>query len=402
MTTETRVRGADLFDKCRSYRTAKDFMALGVYPYFKPLSSESDTEVVVDGKKVIMIGSNNYLGLTTHPKVKEAAIRAIQKYGTGCTGSRFLNGTLEIHEELEARFAKFFHREAALVFSTGFQANLGAISALVGKDDTVFIDRGNHASIVDGCRLAFGRTVKYRHNDIEDLDRAMGLSNGPGGKFVVVDGVFSMEGHLANLPGVVEAAKKHGARVMVDEAHSLGVFGKNGRGTCEHFGLEDDVDVVMGTFSKSFAAVGGVVAATEEVIHYVKHVGRSMIFSASMPPGVVASVLAALGIIETEPERRQRLWKIVRKMKTAFTEMGFDTGESNSPVIPIVIGDDLKTFHVWKALFDEGVFVNPAISPAVPPGKALLRTSYMATHTDAQLDRVLEIFGRVGKKLGII
>ena len=402
MATETHVRGADLFDKCRDFTTAKEIIAKGIYPYFKPLSSESDTEVEVDGKRVIMIGSNNYLGLTTHPLVKEAAIAAIRKYGTGCTGSRFLNGTLKIHEELEGRLAAFLKREAALVFSTGFQANLGAISALGSKDDTIFIDRQDHASIVDGCRLSFAKTVKYRHNDVSDLERLLASSNGHGGKFVVVDGVFSMEGDLADLPGIVAASKRHGARVMVDEAHSLGVFGANDRGTVEHFGLEKEVDLVMGTFSKSFAAVGGVIASTADVVHFIKHNGRSMIFSASMPPGVVASVLAALGIIEKEPERRERLWAIVRKMKAGFQEMGFNTGHSDSPVIPIIVGEDQMAFRAWKALFDEGVFANSAVSPAVPPGMALLRTSYMATHTDAQLDRVLETFRKVGKSLGII
>ncbi|MEK6646079.1 MAG: pyridoxal phosphate-dependent aminotransferase family protein [Candidatus Firestonebacteria bacterium] len=377
-------------------------MAAGVYPYFRAIESGQDTEVVYKGKKLIMIGSNNYLGLTSHPKVKEAAIEAIKKYGSGCTGSRFLNGTLDIHEELEKRLAKFMNKEAALLYSTGFQTNLGAISALAGKDDIIICDRANHASIFDGCRLSFGKTIKFKHNDMEDLERILTNIKNDKGKLIVVDGVFSMEGDLCNLPEIVKLSKKYNTRIMVDDAHSMGVFGKNGRGTAEHFDVENDVDVIMGTFSKSFASIGGFVAANEEVIHYLKHHSRALIFSASMPPAAVATVLAALDIIESEPERREKLWKITKKMVKGFTDLGYNLGTTESPIIPILIGDDMQTFKLGKLLEDEGVFVNPVVSPAVPPGYALIRTSYTATHTEEEMDFVLEKFKKIGKQLGII
>jgi len=378
-------------------------MAAGYYPYFQPIESGAANEVVIKGKKVIMIGSNNYMGLTQDPRVKEAAIKAVQKYGSGCTGSRYLNGTLDIHVELEERLAAFMKREAALVFSTGMQTNLGTISAIAGKDDLIFGDRDNHASIVDACRLSFAKLVKFRHNDMNDLERLLErFKDHPGGKLIVVDGVFSMGGDIVNLPRLVELARRYGARVMVDDAHSTGVLGANGRGTGEHFGLEDQVDIVMSTFSKSFASIGGFIAADEDVIHYIKHMARSFIFSASPPPAAVATVLACLDIIINEPERREKLWKNVRKMKQGFQELGFNTGNSETPIIPIIIGDDMKTFLLWKRLFEDGVFTNPVVSPAVPPGMSLLRTSYMATHTDEELDIVLEKFKVHGKALGII
>lgn len=392
----------DLLDKCMNFTEAKEVQSAGYYPYFQPIDSASETEVYIDGKKMIMIGSNNYLGLTTHPKVKEAAIKAIEKYGVGCTGSRFLNGTLDIHEELEARLAKFMKREAALVFSTGFQTNLGTISALVGKNDTIFMDRGDHASIVDGCRLSYGKLVKFKHNDMADLRRLLNANNNNYGKLIVVDGVFSMEGDIVNLPEMMELAKEFNCTTMVDDAHSIGVLGENGRGTTEHFGLEEEVDIVMGTFSKSFASIGGFIVGDEAIIHFVKHFSRPLIFSASPPPASVATCLASLDIIEKEPERRVRLWEITRYMHQEFKSLGFDIGSTQTPIIPIVIGDDMKTFQFWKELHQNGLFTNPIVSPAVSPGGALIRTSYTAIHTDEQLERVLEVFKKVGTKYGLI
>ncbi|MFQ5604513.1 MAG: aminotransferase class I/II-fold pyridoxal phosphate-dependent enzyme [bacterium] len=393
---------ADLFDKCYNFTKAKELQEQGWYPYFKAIQSGADTEVTIGGRKLIMIGSNNYLGLTQDARIKEAARKAVIDFGSGCTGSRFLNGTLSLHVELEEKLAEFMQKEAALVFSTGFQTNLGTISTIAGKDDIIYTDRNNHACILDGCRLSFGRIVKYKHDNMRDLERLLAASNADSGKLIVTDGVFSMEGNLTNLPEIVGLAQKYQARVMVDDAHSIGVFGKNGRGTAEHFGLEDEVDIIMGTFSKSFASLGGFIAANARVIDYIKHHSRALIFSASMPPAAVASVIAALDIIKKEPERRERLWQIVRKMKSAFDELGFDTCKSDSPVVPIVIGEMMDTFVFWKQLFENGVFANPAVPPAVPPGKSLIRTSYMATHTDDELDKVIEIFANLGKKFGLI
>jgi 8-amino-7-oxononanoate synthase len=392
----------DIFQKCYGFTTAKEVIALGLYPYFHPLSSGQDTGVVIDGKPMIMIGSNNYLGLTSHPEVKEAAMRAVEKYGSGCSGSRFLNGTLDLHVELEEKLAKFVKKEAALVFSTGFQTNLGTISALVTKHDYVITDRADHASIFDACRLSFGDTIKYKHNDMEDLERVLSGLEEEAGKLIVIDGVFSMEGDLANLPEIVKTGKKYGARIMVDDAHGIGVMGKNGRGTAEHFGVEDKVDLIMGTFSKSFASLGGFIAGEEAVIHFLKHISRELIFSASMPPAAVAATLKALEIIQREPERRARLWEITHRMHREYRRLGFDIGPTETPVIPILIGEDLDTFRFWRELFDSGVFANPIISPAVPKGKALIRTSYTATHTDQQMDKVLKVFTCVGKKLGVL
>lgn len=392
----------DIFKKCRSYTRHKEIQANGLYPYFKAIESGAGAEVVINGRKMIMIGSNNYLGLTQDPRVKEAAVAAVAKYGSSCTGSRFLNGTLDLHEELEHRLAKFMRKDKALVFSTGFQTNLGVLSTVISKDDYVLCDRMNHASIIDGCRLSFGNTIKYKHNDMRHLEGLLESLDNGGGAMVVVDGVFSMEGDLADLPGIVKLAKRYGVRVMVDDAHGIGVMGKGGRGTAEHFELEKDVDLVMGTFSKSFASLGGFVAGDEEVIDFIKHNARALIFSASMPPSNVAAVIAALDIIEKEPQRRKRLWEITRKMHDGFQKLGFNTGRTQTPVIPIIIGDAEKTFMFWKMLFEEGVFVNPIVNPAVPPEMSLLRTSYMATHKDEQLDKVLDIFAKIGKKLGVI
>ncbi|MBD3168456.1 MAG: aminotransferase class I/II-fold pyridoxal phosphate-dependent enzyme [candidate division Zixibacteria bacterium] len=392
----------DLLDKCRSFNRHIEVQEAGVYPYFRPISSSMGTEVVVEGRKMLMIGSNNYLGLVGDQRVKEAAANATMKYGSGCTGSRFLNGTLDIHIELEERLAAFFKKEKAQVFSTGFQANLGVISCLVGKNDLIFTDRSDHASIVDGCRLSFGKTVKFKHNDMDDLERVLSNNNHDAGKLIAVDGVFSMEGDIAKLPEIVRLAKKYGARILVDDAHSVGVLGIHGRGTTEHFELEDETDMVMATFSKSFASIGGVIAAKTEVIDFIRHFSRPLIFSASIPPASVAACLTALKIIETEPERRERLWKISDRMRKEFKSMGFDIGSTETPIIPLIIGEDIRTFKFWKELADAGIYTNAAIQPAVPPDRCLIRTSYMATHTDEQMDRVLETFQTTGKKFGVI
>ena len=394
-------KSTDLFDRCFRFDKAKTLISHGLYPYFRVIESAQDPEIVINGRKMIMVGSNNYLGLTNHPKVKEAAIEAIRKYGTGCAGSRFLNGTLDIHVELEEKLARFIRKEAALIFSTGFQVNLGVISALVGKEDIVIIDKMDHASIIDGCRLSFGEVKKFRHNDLADLERIL-KDYEDKGKLLVVDGVFSMEGDLANLPEIVTLAKKYGARLMVDDAHGIGVLGKTGRGTAEHFGLEDKVDLIMGTYSKSLASIGGFIAGSADVIHYIKHFARSLIFSASPPPASVASVSAALDIIENEPERRETLWKNTIKMFNGFKDLGFQVGPSQTPIIPIVVGENEKAFTMTMRLQEEGVFANVVVSPAVPTGKALIRTSYMATHTDEHLDIVLTAFEKVGTNLGLI
>jgi 8-amino-7-oxononanoate synthase len=392
----------DIFEKCaKASEYESGLKQSGHYFFFRKLESPQDSEVVVNGKKVIMIGSNNYLGLTNHPRVKEAAIKAIEKYGTGCAGSRFLNGTLEIHEELEKKLARFFRKEAALVFATGYQTNLGAISALVERNDLAIIDKDDHASIIDGCRLSFGKVQKFRHNDMDDLERVLDATKGKD-KLIIVDGVFSMEGDIADLPGIVRLAKVYGARIMVDDAHAVGVLGNGGRGTAEHFGLENEVDLIMGTYSKSLAAIGGFVAGRADVISWIKHLGRSMIFSASLPPSLVASVSTALDIIEEQPELRTRLWRNTHKMLRGYKTLGYDTGTSETPIIPILIKDTMTTYQMCKLLFENGVFVNSVISPAVPPGRELFRTSYMATHTDEQLDKVLAAFEKVGRQLGVI
>ncbi|MEW6740264.1 MAG: pyridoxal phosphate-dependent aminotransferase family protein [Nitrospirota bacterium] len=391
----------DIFEKCFKFNTAKALQKAGVYPFFRVIESAQDPEVVINGRKMIMVGSNNYLGLTNHPKVKEAAIEAVKKYGTGCAGSRFLNGTLDIHVKLEEKLASFMRKEAALVFSTGFQVNLGVISALVGKDDAVIIDKMDHASIVDGCRLSYGEVKRFKHNDMSDLERILNENNGRG-KLVVVDGVFSMEGDVINLPEVLKITKKYGARLLVDDAHGIGVLGKTGRGTAEHFGLENEVDLIMGTYSKSLASIGGFIAGDADVIHYIKHFARALIFSASPPPASIAAVSAAVDIIENEPERIERLWKNTQKMLKGFKELGFDLGPSETPIIPIIVGEDETAFKFVMMLQEEGVFANVAVSPAVPPGKALIRTSYMATHTDEHLDKVLDAFKKVGKAMGLI
>ncbi len=392
----------DLFEKCYRFTEAKEVMALGIYPYFRPIESFQETVAYLDGKEVIMVGSNNYLGLTHHPRVIQAAREALERYGTSCTGSRFLNGTLALHEELEHRLARFVGKEAALVFSTGFQVNLGVISSLVGRNELTITDREDHASIVDGCRLSFGRNLKFPHGDMSALEDIL-AANVDRAKLIVVDGVFSMGGDLANLPVLVELAEKYHARLLVDDAHGIGVVGPTGRGTAEHFGVTDRVDLIMGTFSKSFASLGGFIAGDEQVIHYIKHHSRSFIFSAAMPPASVAAAMAALEVLESEPERVARLNQIATRMREGFTRLGFDTGMSQTAIIPIKVGlGMLGTFRFWKSLVEEGVFCNPVIPPAVAPNDELLRTSYMATHEDHQLTRVLEVFEKVGKAFGVI
>jgi len=392
----------DLFEKCRRFDRANELRRLGLYPYFQPISETFTESVVIDGRKLTMVGSNNYLGLTHHPKVVAAATEAVRRYGSGCTGSRFLNGTLDLHVELESRLAKFMNREACVTFSTGFQVNLGVISTLVGKNDFILCDRENHASIFDGCRLSFGELYKYRHNDMEDLERQLQRVPDDAGKLVVTDGVFSMKGDLVDLPALVRVARKYGARIMLDDAHGVGVLGENGRGTAEHFGLESEIDVIVGTFSKSFASLGGFAVARDDVIDYVKQTGRSIIFSASSPPAAVASALAALDIIETEPERRERLWQNVSRMQAKLVALGYDVGQSRSAIIPIRIGGDLETFRFWRRLFDEGIFTNPVVPPAVPPDEGMIRTSYMATHTFEELDNVADVFARLGRAAGVL
>ncbi|HVN74689.1 MAG TPA: pyridoxal phosphate-dependent aminotransferase family protein [Thermoanaerobaculaceae bacterium] len=392
----------DIFEKCHKFRDADTVKEAGLYLYFRTISSGQDPVVLIDGKQVIMLGSNNYLGLTSHPEVKRAAQDAIAKYGSGCAGSRFLNGTLDIHTKLEERLAEFMHKPAALTFSTGFQVNLGVISCLAERGDVVYLDKLDHACIIDGARLGFGSVVKFHHNDIDDLRRRLVVHDSRKAALIVVDGVFSMEGDIVNLPELVKVAQEHDCRVMVDDAHGIGVLGAHGRGTAEHFGLEDNVDLVMGTFSKSLASVGGFVAGEERVINWIKHHARSLIFSAAPPPASVAAVLKALDIIEREPERRAHLWENTRFMADGLRAMGFDTGHSASPVIPVLAGEDQLAFFMSKRLQEEGVFVNPIVSPAVPPGRAMLRTSYMATHTREHLERALEAFGRVGREVGII
>ncbi len=394
-------KSVDLFDKCYRFTKAKELMTAGMYPYFRVIESAQDPEVVIDGRKMIMVGSNNYLGLTNHPKVKEAALEAVRKYGSGCAGSRFLNGTLDIHVKLEEKLARFIRKETALVFSTGFQVNLGVISALAGKDDVIIIDKMDHASIIDGCRLSYAEVRKFRHNDMADLERILAESKDRR-KLIVVDGVFSMEGDVINLPEVVALAKKYHARLMVDDAHGIGVLGKTGRGTAEHFGLENEVDLIMGTYSKSLASIGGFIAGEERVVHYIKHFARALIFSASPPPASIAAVSAAVDIIENEPERIKKLWENTWKVHKGFKSLGFEIGPTETPIIPILVGEDLKAFTMAMMLQQEGVFANVAVSPAVASGKALIRTSYMATHTEEHIDKVLSAFETVGRALGII
>jgi 8-amino-7-oxononanoate synthase len=392
----------DLFEKCYTdtlTRRAKEAMQAGLYPYFIPLSDTEATEVTIGNHRLIMIGSNNYLGLTTHPKVRKAAIEATERFGPSCTGSPFLNGTLELHLELRRRLAEFVGKEAALVFPTGMQVNLGTISAVVGRGDFVVTDKEDHASIVDGCRLSFGTTRRFNHSDMDHLDRVLAGIPEDSGALVVVDGVYSMGGDIAPLPEIAELCKKHGARLMVDDAHSVGVLG-GGRGTAAHFGLTDEVDLIMGTFSKSFASLGGFIAGDTDVIDFIKYHARALIFSASITPASTAAAMAALEVMQEEPERIARVNQIGERMRDEYRKLGFDVGVSETPVVPIIIGDDIPTVLAWKTLFDAGVYTNPVVPPGVPPESSRLRTSYMATHTDEQLDRVVAAFADLAKMLG--
>ncbi len=395
----------DIFQKCREFAQFEDKIILqktGRYPYFRPVSSAEEAEIIFEGRKLVMLGSNNYLGLTTHPKVIEAAVEATKKYGTGSCGSRFLNGTLEIHLRLEHKLAEFVGKEAALVFSTGYQTNIGILTALIGRGDFAVLDKWDHASIIDGARMSYGEIKRFKHNDLEDLEKVLASIPDDKAALIVVDGVFSMEGDIADLPGILKVAKKYGARVMTDDAHAMGVLGKNGSGTASHFGVTDETDIIMSTFSKSFASIGGFVAGDADVVDYIKHFGRSMIFSAALPPAAVAAAEAALDIMINEPERREQLWKNTHRWQEGLKSMGYDIGETQTPIVPVIIGDDKLTFEMWYQLQQNGVFVNPVITPAVPPGRQLLRTSIMATHTDEMIDRALEAFEKVGKKLGVI
>ena len=394
----------DIFQKCENFTRAKDLMAKGVYPYFIPLHGSEGTEVEYHGRRLIMIGSNNYLGLTHHPKVLKAAADAVLRYGTSCSGSRFLNGTLELHVELERRLAKFMGKEAALVFSTGFQTNLGAISSICGKDDVILCDRENHASIIDGCRLSFAEVRKFRHNDMADLEAQLKRAAEQGrGILVVVDGLYSMMGDLAPLREICALSKQYGARVMVDEAHSVGVLGAGGRGAAEHLGVLDDVDIQMGTFSKSFASLGGFMVGPEQVIHYMKHNARSLIFSASITPAQAAAALAALDIIETEGHMRARVLQTAHRVRTGLIKLGFHAaGNEDSPIVPVIIGHQEKMMRLWKTLMECGVFTNAVTAPAVPAGMDLIRTSFMASHTEEHIQLVLERFALAGRMCGVI
>jgi len=391
-----------IFAKCARYTLADETKALGIYPYFRLIDTGQDTEVVVNGRKMLMLGSNSYLELTTHPKVKERAIEAIRRYGTGCAGSRFLNGTLPIHLELERRLAALVGKEAALVYSTGYQTNTGVISCLVQRGEYILSDKLNHACIVDGALLSSGTMVRYNHSDMDSLERRLAELPASAGKLIVSDGVFSMEGDICDLPRIVRLARSYGAQVMLDDAHAIGVLGPGGAGTAAHFGLTADVDLIMGTFSKSLAAIGGFIASTERVINYLKHHSRPFIFSASAAPASVAAVLAALDIMRDEPERIQRLWENARFMKHGLDALGFDTGSSQSPVIPIVVGEMERCFMVWRWLSEQGIFVNPVVPPAVPPGRTLVRLSLTAGHTRPQLTWALEKLAEAGRKFGLI
>ena len=391
-----------LLDKVKGFTKAKEIMALGHYPYFRVIDSEQDTEVTCNGKRMLMMGSNSYLGLTNHPRVIEAAKKATDKYGTGCAGSRFLNGTLDIHIELEDKLAKLVGKEASLAFAAGYMANLGAISAMVERGEYIVTDKFDHASILDGCMLSMGKMVRFNHNNMKHLDTVLNNKVAGKGALIVVDGIFSMEGDIADVPNICKLAKKHKVSVMVDEAHSLGVLHKTGAGATMAAGCTDDVEIIMGTFSKSLASVGGFLAGSKDVIHYIKHFARSLIFSASLPPASAATVLEAMKIMKEEPERIDKLWENTHYMMENFKAMGYNTGSSCTPVIPLHVGDMMNAFKMWKQLDDEGVFINPIVPPAVPPNDTLIRTSFMATHTRKQLDEALEKFEKIGKRVGII
>lgn len=403
--TQKQKKLIDLFDKCRSFTRADEIKAQGYYPYFRPIEENEGPVVMMEGRKVIMAGSNNYHGLTADPRVKEAAARALQKYGTGCSGSRYLTGTLDLHVQLEERLAAFFGKEACLLYSTGYQTAQGIIPTLVQKGEYVVSDRDNHACIVAGnlmAKGAFAEFIRFKHNDMEDLERVVAKLPLETPKLIVSDGVFSTTGTIVDLPGLVAVAKKYNARILIDDAHATGVIGKGGRGTASHFNLETEVDMTMGTFSKTFASLGGFVVGEKSVINYLKHHAPALIFSASPTPAAVAAALAALEILEKEPERMHRLIANADKMRKGFKSMGFEVIDSQTGIVPVIIGDDMRTFAFWRALYDAGVFVNAFISPGVPNGMQMLRTSYMASHEDHHLDTILETFGTIGRKLGVI
>lgn len=391
-----------LLEKLSKFDLPQQLLAAGVYPYFRVIESDQDTEVVINGKKVLMFGSNSYLGLTCHPKVKEAAKNAIDKYGTGCAGSRFLNGTLDIHIALEEKLARLVGKESALCYSTGFQANQGVISCVTCRNDFVILDELDHASIIDGSRLSFSKVLKYAHNDMKDLEHKLKLCDPDRIKLIVVDGIFSMEGDIAKLPEIVSLSEKYGGSIMVDDAHAIGVIGKNGSGTASHFGLTDKVDIIMGTFSKSLASIGGFIAADKAAINYIKHNSRALMFSASMTPASAASVLAAIEIMESEPDRTKHLLDITDYARNRFNEIGFDTGKSESPIIPLFIRDDIKALQMARRLLEEGVFINPIVSPAVPKEDCIIRFSLMATHTYEQVDKAIGKITSIAKKLDLL
>ncbi len=390
-----------LLEKCKSFTRAREIQAAGLYPYFKPISHSEDTVVVIEGRERIMMGSNNYLGLTHHPAVLTAARTALERYGSGCTGSRFLNGTLDLHERLEVELAEFLGKEACLIFSTGYQANLGAISGLIGRGDLVFLDKLDHASIVDGAKMSYGETVRFNHGDFAGLERKLQKVPPQTGTMIAVDGVYSMEGDIADVPTLVRIAQKYGAALMVDDAHSIGVLGPKGDGTAAHYGLADEVDLIVGTFSKSLASIGGFAAGSETIIHFLKHHARPLIFTAALPPSNTAGVLAALDVMRREPDRRARLWENTRRLQDGMRSLGYDIGPTQTPIVPVLIGPLEKTFIFWRKLFDAGVFTNPVAPPAVPQSQCRLRISLMATHTSEQIDLALEVFARLGKELEV-
>ncbi|MFQ5529202.1 MAG: aminotransferase class I/II-fold pyridoxal phosphate-dependent enzyme [Gemmatimonadota bacterium] len=391
-----------VFAKADAFTLPNELRAADLYPYFQRIEESRDTEVVIDGHRKVMIGSNNYMGLTHDPRILEAAKAALDKYGSGNTGSRFLNGNLDIHDRLEEDLADWLGKPRALVYSTGYQTNLGTISALIGRADTVFVDKLDHACIQDGARLGWGDIKRFRHADLDHLEKLLNKADPGCGKLIVVDGVYSMEGDIVDLPRIVELRREYGAAVLIDDAHSLGILGETGAGTAEHFELTDEVDLVTGTFSKSLASIGGFVVGDADIIDYLRHTARALMFSASMPPACVATVIEAVRIIRTEPERRERLWINTRRMMRELRTLGFDIGPTETPVVPILVGDMYKTFQFWRALFDAGVFTNPVVPPAVPEGDGRIRTSYMATHTDDQLDFVLDVLARLGKQFDLI
>lgn len=400
-TSQFEKSGRDVLAKALDWELYEQVSATGVYPYFQPLDENQGPVARYRGQEVLMLGSNNYLGLTAHPKVREAAIEAVRTFGTGMTGSRFLNGSMRLHEELEDKIADFLGKEASLVFTTGYQANLGMLTALINKYSVAVVDRFAHASIHDGCRLMEGENIKFAHSDIDDLDRILSSLPGDKGPLICVDGVYSMEGDLTPLPQVIRIAKKHKVRLAVDDAHGLGVMGPGGRGTCHHFGVQDDVDLIVGTFSKSLASIGGFVAGSKKVIDYVKHFGRPMIFSASLAPSCTAAASAALDILKEEPERAEKVRANAVIMKKGLDEIGYRTGEAKAAIVPVIIGNSMMTFMIWKELLDAGVYTNPVLYPAVAKGQEMLRTSYLATHTDEHLSRALETFQNVGKNYEI-